>query len=68
MNKPISLIRYVDDRPGHDVRYSLNTSKIKKTLGWSPEVSFEKGLEQTVEWYLQETDWWKSFSEKEVEL
>ena len=54
--KPTSLIRSVPDRPGHDRRYSLDTSKLR-ALGWAPQVQFEKGLAQTVDWY-QRNDWW----------
>ena len=47
------LIKYVDDRPGHDVRYAIDASKIKKELGWLPEETFETGIKKTVNWYLQ---------------
>lgn len=53
------LIEYVQDRPGHDVRYAINSNKIKTELGWSPEMNFEKGIRITVEWYLQNQDWLK---------
>ena len=51
------LIRFVKDRPGHDIRYAINTSKIFNKLGWTPSILFESGLEQTVEWYLNNKDW-----------
>jgi dTDP-glucose 4,6-dehydratase len=51
------LVTYVKDRPGHDRRYAIDASKINKELGWKPSVTFEEGLEQTVEWYLQNTEW-----------
>ncbi|MGQ9373163.1 dTDP-glucose 4,6-dehydratase [Acinetobacter tandoii] len=51
------LITYVKDRPGHDVRYAIDASKIKAELGWVPEESFETGLRKTVEWYLSNTEW-----------
>lgn len=51
------LITYVKDRPGHDVRYAIDASKIKADLGWVPQESFETGLRKTVEWYLNNTDW-----------
>lgn len=54
------LITFVSDRPGHDFRYALNSYKAKTALGWSPSQSFEKGLRQTVLWYLQHEDWWRS--------
>ena len=51
------LITFVKDRPGHDLRYALDSSKIKEELGWQPKVSFEDGLRRTVEWYLNNQDW-----------
>ena len=51
------LIRYVKDRPGHDLRYAIDASKINKDLGWSPSVSFEEGLSTTIDWYLQNNKW-----------
>lgn len=51
------LIRYVKDRPGHDLRYAIDSGKIHTNLGWTPSISFEAGLEQTLEWYLQNGDW-----------
>lgn len=52
------LITYVEDRPGHDQRYAIDTSKIEKELGWKPQETFESGLRKTVEWYLNNEDWW----------
>ncbi|MCX5706508.1 MAG: dTDP-glucose 4,6-dehydratase [Candidatus Omnitrophica bacterium] len=49
--------KFVKDRPGHDIRYSLNSSKIKKALGWSPKVKFEEGIKLTINWYLQNKNW-----------
>ncbi len=54
-----SLITYVKDRPGHDVRYAIDASKIEKELGWKPEETFETGIRKTVEWYLNNETWWK---------
>ncbi|POR29446.1 dTDP-glucose 4,6-dehydratase [Flavobacterium oreochromis] len=51
------LITYVKDRPGHDLRYAIDASKINKELGWSPSVTFEEGLEETINWYLENTGW-----------
>jgi dTDP-glucose 4,6-dehydratase len=59
LGKPHSLIRFVTDRPGHDRRYAIDFSKIKKTLKWEPSVSFEEGISQTVEWYQTNREWWK---------
>lgn len=52
------LIEFVDDRPGHDLRYAMDTTKITRDLGWRPRETFESGLRKTVLWYLQNRDWW----------
>ncbi len=52
-----NLITYVKDRPGHDLRYAIDAAKINKELGWKPSVTFEEGLEKTVDWYLQNAEW-----------
>lgn len=54
------LITYVKDRPGHDRRYAIDATKISKELGWSPSVTFEEGLSQTIDWYLHNTEWLKN--------
>lgn len=54
------LITYIKDRPGHDRRYAIDASKLNKTLGWKPSVTFEEGLERTVDWYLQNEAWLNS--------
>ncbi|MDA9656081.1 dTDP-glucose 4,6-dehydratase [Flavobacteriales bacterium] len=51
------LITYVKDRPGHDLRYAIDASKIQKELGWNPNVTFEEGLSKTIDWYLENTGW-----------
>jgi dTDP-glucose 4,6-dehydratase len=53
-----SLITYVDDRPGHDRRYSLSSEKLRSDLGWAPEVRFQDGIERTVAWYRENEAWW----------
>lgn len=53
------LITYVKDRPGHDVRYAIDASKIERELGWTPIESFESGIRKTVEWYLSNNPWWQ---------
>ncbi|UYV18058.1 dTDP-glucose 4,6-dehydratase [Halomonas qaidamensis] len=53
------LITFVTDRPGHDVRYAIDASKIERELGWTPEETFETGLRKTVQWYLTNETWWK---------
>jgi dTDP-glucose 4,6-dehydratase len=57
LGESANLITYVKDRPGHDLRYAIDASKINKELGWKPTVTFEEGLEQTIDWYLSNTDW-----------
>ncbi len=57
MGKTEELIEFVKDRPGHDFRYSLSYEKIKQELGWQPEVSFEEGLQRTIQWYYSNIDW-----------
>jgi len=64
MNKPESLIEFVKDRPGHDLRYSLDISKIEK-VGWKPKTRFEDGIKKTIEWYVKNEWWWKPIIEKE---
>jgi dTDP-glucose 4,6-dehydratase len=60
LGKDESLIEFVTDRPGHDWRYSVDYSKIKEQLGWQPSVSFEKGIAETVKWYVENEEWWRS--------
>lgn len=57
LGKPESLIDFVQDRPGHDIRYSLNTRKIRNDLGWQAKIKFIQGLEDTVKWYLKNRKW-----------
>ena len=52
-----TLITFVTDRAGHDLRYAIDSSKLKKELGWKPSVTFKEGLEKTVDWYLANTEW-----------
>jgi dTDP-glucose 4,6-dehydratase len=54
-----ALIQFVADRPGHDLRYAVDCSKLERELGWRPQVTFEEGLRRTVLWYLQRRDWWE---------
>jgi dTDP-glucose 4,6-dehydratase len=64
VKKPESLIKFVEDRLGHDLRYSLDIEKITK-LGWKPKVKFEEGIKRTIEWYKRNVEWWKTIVEKE---
>jgi dTDP-glucose 4,6-dehydratase len=59
LEKPQSLIRFVQDRPGHDRRYAMDASKLKEELAWSPRMSFEEGMDQTICWYLEHEPWWR---------
>ncbi len=61
------LITFVTDRPGHDFRYSINSSKLKKELGWKPSVTFSEGLEKTVDWYLENSRWLENVVSGEYE-
>jgi dTDP-glucose 4,6-dehydratase len=64
LGKPHSLIQHVNDRPGHDIRYSLDTSKTREELGWRPMIPFDRGLKETVEWYSRRQDWWEAVRTK----
>ena len=55
-----SLITFVKDRPGHDLRYAIDATKLNKELGWKPSLQFEEGLGKTVDWYLANQDWVKA--------
>ena len=59
-------IKFVEDRPGHDVRYALNSNKIKKKLKWSPKTDFSKGIEFTLKWYYKNKSYYKSLSKKDI--
>ena len=61
------LITYVKDRPGHDRRYAIDATKINKELGWKPCVTFEEGLSQTIDWYLQNKEWLKHVTSGEYQ-
>lgn len=59
LGKPESLISYVDDRPGHDRRYGIDPTKIMNELGWKPKHNFETGIKETIQWYLDNKEWWQ---------
>ena len=59
LNKPESLIRFVTDRPGHDRRYAIDPTKLETELGWKPKYTFDTGIEQTIDWYLNNREWWE---------
>ena len=58
LGRPESLISFVQDRPGHDLRYAIDPGKIRSELGWSPAVDFDTGIKKTVRWYLDHESWW----------
>ena len=62
------LIIFVKDRPGHDTRYAIDASKIERELCWVPEETFETGLRKTVQWYLDNTEWWGRVLSEEYRL
>lgn len=68
LKKTESLITYVTDRKGHDLRYAIDNTKIRTTLGWQPEVSFEDGLQKTIRWYLENRAWWETFVDQIPDL
>ncbi len=65
MGKPRSLITFVSDRPGHDRRYALDTTKIRQQLHWKLTTSFEEGLRRTIQWYLENESWWRKIKSGE---
>lgn len=66
LNKSECLITHVDDRPGHDLRYSLNSSKIRTELGWKPNHGFRSALKKTIEWYINNEWWWRPIINEEI--
>lgn len=62
------LITFVEDRPGHDLRYAIDASKIKKELGWTPRNSFDSGMKQTIEWFLNNKEWWSAIIDGSYKL
>ena len=63
MGKSDDLIEFVEDRPGHDFRYSMDSTKLKKELNWKPKINFEVGLKNTIDWYVTNPQWWQNLSE-----
>ncbi len=59
------LITFVSDRPGHDMRYAIDASRIENELGWTPSVTVEEGLARTVDWFLENEDWWRALQDRE---
>ena len=68
LKKTESLITYVTDRKGHDLRYAIDNTKIQTTLGWQPEVRFEDGIRKTIQWYLENRAWWETLVDRMPDL
>jgi dTDP-glucose 4,6-dehydratase len=66
LNKSENPITFVEDRPGHDIRYSLDSSKTRTELGWKPKHNFEESLKQTVDWYVNNEWWWKPLATERI--
>jgi len=66
LNKSKDLIYFVEDRPGHDLRYGIDSSKIRNELGWKPKHTIDKNLEITISWYLENQDWWEDLATEEM--
>jgi dTDP-glucose 4,6-dehydratase len=67
LGKPYSLIEFVKDRAGHDRRYAIDATKINKELGWKPSVTFEQGLEKTIDWFLSNEEWLQNVTSGEYQ-
>jgi len=66
MEKPDAIIEHVGDRPGHDKRYSIDSSKIQNEIGWKPAYDFDNAIKQTVDWYLKNKDWWEPLADEKM--
>ena len=66
MGKPERMMEFVEDRPGHDRRYSIDDAKIRKELGWRPKHDFESGLNETIQWYLKNEKWWRPIANEKT--
>ena len=66
MEKPDAIIEHVGDRPGHDKRYSIDSSKIQNEIGWKPVYDFDNAIKQTVDWYLKNKDWWEPLADEKM--
>ena len=67
LGKPETLIHYVRDRKGHDMRYAIDSTKIQNELGWKPQIDFEDGIKKTIQWYLTNRDWWERIVSREYQ-
>ena len=64
LGKPESLIRHVEDRPGHDRRYAVDSTKLSRLTGWKPRISFADGIRDTVEWFRANESWWRPIKDR----
>ena len=64
LDKPQHLKTYVPDRPGHDCRYLLDSRKITDDVGWKPKIPFEVGMRETIQWYVENQEWWRAIQQK----
>ena len=60
LDKPESLITFVEDRAGHDLRYAIDPAKISNELDWKPTILFDEGIKKTIKWYLDNKEWWEN--------
>ena len=60
LNKPESLMKFVSDRKGHDLRYAIDPTKLENELGWKPTYTFEEGIPSVIDWYLENKEWWEN--------
>jgi dTDP-glucose 4,6-dehydratase len=67
LNKSENMIEYGKDRPGHDFRYSMDSTKIRKELGWLPTIRFDEGLKNTIKWYIENKQWWNNISQDKLD-
>ena len=65
LGKPRTLVRHVEDRPGHDRLYALDCSKVRRLAGWEPKIAFADGIRRTVEWYRANESWWRPIKQGE---
>jgi dTDP-glucose 4,6-dehydratase len=66
LGKDQDMITFVEDRPGHDIRYSLDSSRIRSKLGWKPKHLFEKALKETIDWYVHNESWWEPLATEQI--
>jgi len=67
LGKPASLLKHIQDRPGHVVRHAVDPAKIEKAIGWKSRIGFKKGIEETILWYKNNQSWWKNIKDKQAD-